>query len=102
MDMKKLHTEEVDTLFGAILSLKNEEECYKFFEDVCTVKEILDIAQRLKTAKMLRGGSNYIEICAETGMSSATISRVSKCLEYGSGGYDMVMSRLSGKDKKVD
>ena len=99
MEIKKLHTKDVDALFEAILSLKNEEECYKFFEDVCTVKEILDIAQRLKTAKMLRGGSNYIEICAETGMSTATISRVSKCLEYGSGGYDLVLDRLSGKEK---
>ena len=99
MDMKKLHTEDVDTLFKAILSLKDLEECYKFFEDVCTVKEILDIAQRLKTAKMLRSSSSYVEICAETGMSTATISRVSKCLEYGSGGYDLVLNRLSGKEK---
>lgn len=99
MNMSKLHTKEVDALFEAILSLDSVEECYKFFEDVCTVKEILDIAQRLKTAKMLRSGSNYIEICAETGMSTATISRVSKCLEYGSGGYDIVLGRLSGKEK---
>ena len=91
--MKKLHTKDVDALFEAILSLKNIDECYRFFEDACTVKEILDIAQRLKAAKMLKAGKNYIEVCAETGMSSATISRVSRCLEYGDGGYDLVIKR---------
>ncbi len=92
--MKKLHTEDVDTLFRAILSLKTVDECYSFFEDACTVKEIIEIAQRLKAARMLTSGSNYIAVCNETGMSSATISRVSKCLEYGSGGYEMVINRL--------
>lgn len=98
--MEKLHTKEVDALFEAILSLKTLDECYKFFEDACTIKEILDIAQRLKAAKMLRGGKNYMEVCAETGMSSATISRVSRCLEYGSGGYDLAITRLEEKDEK--
>ena len=93
--MEKLHTFEVDELFRAILSLENEEECYQFFEDVCTVKEILDMAQRLKAAKMLKDGENYNIITKETGMSTATISRVNKCLEYGSGGYDIVLSRLT-------
>lgn len=96
--MEKLHTKDVDALFEAILSLENLEECYNFFEDVCTVKEILDIAQRLKAAKMLRAGKNYVEVCAETGMSTATISRVSKCLEYGSGGYDLAIKRTAKKD----
>ena len=91
--MKNLHTKEVDELFAAILSLESIDECYKFFEDVCTIKEILDIAQRLKAAKMLSSGSNYIEVCRETGMSSATISRVSRCLEYGAGGYELAISR---------
>ena len=91
---KGLQSAAVSHFFDAVLSLENKEECYKFFEDVCTVKEILDIAQRLKAAKMLRAGANYVEVCTETGMSTATISRVSKCLEYGSGGYDIVLNRV--------
>lgn len=98
--MKSWHTKEVDALFEAILSLESVEECYQFFEDACTVKEITDIAQRLKSAKMLASGSNYTEVSKETGMSTATISRVNKCLEYGSGGYKMVIERLEGKQKK--
>lgn len=100
--MEKLHTKEVDALFEAILSLKNLDECYKFFEDACTIKEIFDIAQRLKAAKMLKGGSNYFEVCNELGMSSATISRVSRCLEYGAGGYQLVLDRLDKKEKKSE
>ncbi len=96
--MEKLHTKDVDTLFKAILSLETVEECYKFFEDACTVKEILEIAQRLRAAKMLRSGANYTEVCKETGMSTATISRVSKCLEYGGGGYSIVLERLDDED----
>ena len=92
--MEKLHTKDVDNLFSAILSLETIDECYKFFEDALTVKEILDVAQRLKAAKMLKDGENYAVIGKETGMSTATISRVSKCLEYGSGGYDIVLERL--------
>lgn len=95
--MKKLHTKEVDTLFEAILSLESIDECYSFFEDVCTVREILDIAQRLKAAKMLKDRENYAVISKATGMSTATISRVSKCLEYGEGGYELALSRLEKK-----
>lgn len=84
----------MDTLFRAILSLENVEECYKFFEDICTVKELLEIAQRLKAASMLKNGENYSVVCKETGMSTATVSRVNKCLEYGAGGYDMVLMRM--------
>ena len=91
--MEALHTEEVDTLFDAILSLKTREECYKFFEDALTVREVLDIAQRLKAAKMLKNGNSYTEVCKETGMSTATISRVSKALEKGEGGYELVIKR---------
>lgn len=98
--MKKLHTKEVDTLFEAILSLESVEECYSFFEDVCTIREILDIAQRLKAAKMLKSGENYAVISRETGMSTATISRVSKCLEYGDGGYELALERLEKKGIK--
>ena len=98
--MDKLHTPQVDELFEAILSLENPEECYRFFEDVCTVKEIMDIAQRLKTAKMLSRGANYQEIYKETGCSTATISRVRRCLEYGAGGYQTVLARASEKENQ--
>lgn len=100
--MDKLHTKEVDTLFEAILSLKTLEECYDFFEDACTVKEIFDIAQRFKAANMLKSGKNYLEVCAETGMSSATISRVSKCLEYGTGGYLLAIERQNEKENQSE
>lgn len=96
--MSKMHRPEVDMLFEAILSLETVEECYKFFEDACTIKEVLEIAQRLKAAQMLRDGVNYAEITKETGMSTATISRVNRCLEYGEGGYSMVLDRLVKKD----
>ena len=92
--MSKLHTQEVEELFKAILSLKTVDECYKFFGDACTIKEVLEIAQRLKAAKMLREGINYAVITKETGMSTATISRVNRCLEYGDGGYSMILDRL--------
>ena len=95
--MEVLHTKEVDALFDAILSLKTRDECYKFFEDALTVREILDIAQRLKAAQMLKAGSSYTDVCAQTGMSTATISRVSKALERGAGGYQLVMSRMEEK-----
>ena len=97
--MEVLHTEEVDALFDAILSLKNREECYKFFEDALTVREILDIAQRLKAAELLKAGKSYNDVCAETGMSTATISRVSKALERGAGGYSIVLERLGKLEK---
>ena len=88
-----LHTKDIDTLFDAILSLNSREECYKFFEDALTVKEIQDVAQRLKAAKMLSDGRSYLDVSLETGMSTATISRVSKALERGTGGYKMILSR---------
>ncbi len=93
----KIHNSEVDALFCAILSLENHDECYKFFKDALTEKEILDIAQRLKAAKMLRGGSSYTAVSTATGMSTATISRVSKALERGEGGYALVLERTEGR-----
>ena len=93
--MKPLHNSDVDALFEAILTLNSVEECYAFFEDACTIKEILDISQRLKAARMLSSGANYADISRETGMSTATISRVSKCLEYGAGGYRLAIQRTS-------
>lgn len=80
-----------DDLFKAILTLESVEDCRKFFEDVCTIKELEAIAQRLDVAKMLSNGKNYQEISKETGASTATISRVAKCLNYGAGGYDLVL-----------
>ena len=97
--MEMIHTKEVDEFFDAILSLEDRDECYKFFEDALTVREILDIAQRIKAAKMLRDGKSYNDVCAATGMSTATISRVSKALERGAGGYRLVLERLENGEK---
>ncbi len=97
--MDKLHTPDVDRLFRAILTLETMEDCYSFFEDACTVKEILDISQRLKAAEMLKNGENYVVVSKTTGMSTATISRVNKCLEYGTGGYKKVLEKLEGEEK---
>ena len=85
--MDCLHTQSVDRLFEVILKLENIDECYDFFEDICTIKEVQDIAQRLEVAFMLDEGKNYQEISRATGASTATISRVKKCLVYGCGGY---------------
>ncbi len=93
--MGNWHTKETDELFRAIASLQTMEECYSFFEDACTIKEIIEIAQRLRVAKMLSKGASYQSISKETGVSTATISRVNKCLEYGNGGYRLAINRLS-------
>ena len=91
---KKIRTESVDHLFEAILSLTSKEECYSFFEDVCTVNELLSLSQRFEVAKMLRSHKTYLEIADKTGASTATISRVNRSLNYGNDGYDMVFARL--------
>ena len=91
---------DVMEFFSAILSLENEDECSAFFEDVCTFKELNDIAQRLRAAKLLKSGASYTEISGATGMSTATISRVNRCLAYGSGGYKMVIERMEEKSDK--
>ena len=91
---KKIRTESVDYLFDAILSLKDKEECYTFFEDVCTINELLSLSQRLEVAKVLREQKTYLEIAEKTGASTATISRVNRSLNYGNDGYDMVFERL--------
>ena len=91
---KNIRTEEVDHLFDAILCLKDKEECYAFFEDVCTVNELLSISQRYEVAKMLRENSTYRDIADKTGASTATISRVNRSLNYGCDGYDMGFKRL--------
>ena len=92
--MQNWYTEDVRELFEAIACLENEEECRRFFEDACTVREIIEIAQRLKVARMLNDKVSYNAINRETGVSSATISRVSRCLDYGSGGYDLALERM--------
>ena len=88
---KKIRTEAVDYLFSAILSLKDKEECYTFFEDICTINELLSLSQ----AKMLREHKTYLEIAEKTGASTATISRVNRSLNYGNDGYDMVFERIN-------
>ncbi|MDD6212582.1 MAG: YerC/YecD family TrpR-related protein [Clostridiales bacterium] len=95
---KKIKTEAVDHLFQAILQLQSVDECYAFFEDVCTVNELLSLSQRYDVAKMLREGRTYLEIAEKTGASTATISRVNRSLNYGSDGYDLVFRRLQEDD----
>lgn len=92
---KKVKTESLDFLFDAILCLKDKEECYTFFEDICTVNELLSITQRFEVAKMLREQKTYLEIAEKTGASTATISRVNRSLNYGNDGYDMVFERMN-------
>ena len=94
---KKLKTEAVDHLFEAILCLENKDECYAFFEDVCTVNELMSLSQRFEVAKMLREQKTYLEIAEKTGASTATISRVNRSLNYGNDGYDMVFERMTNK-----
>ena len=95
---KNVHTEAVNHLFDAILSLENKEECYRFFEDVCTVNELLSLSQRYEVARMLRAQKTYLDIAEKTGASTATISRVNCSLNYGNDGYDMVFERVSVDD----
>ena len=93
----KFQNKEVDDLFQAILALENEEECYRFFEDICTIKELQSIAQRLQVAKLLREKKTYSDIEELTKASTATISRINKCLNYGSDGYKLILDRLDNK-----
>lgn len=96
---KNIRTEAVNHLFEAVLSLKDSEECYAFFEDICTVNELMSLSQRYEVAKMLRNHNTYLEIAEKTGASTATISRVNRSLNYGNDGYDMVFARVD-RDKK--
>ena len=99
---KKIRTEAVDYLFSAILSLENKEECYTFFEDICTINELLSLSQRFEVAKMLREHKTYLEIADKTGASTATISRVNRSLNYGNDGYDMVFERIGmGREEET-
>ncbi len=90
----KIKSKQVDDLFEAILQLETIEECYRFFEDICTIKEIQSIAQRLEVAKLLTLNKTYNEIEEETGASTATISRINRALNYGEGGYKIILEKL--------
>ena len=94
---RKIQDEYTDFLFDAVLSLQNREECYRFFEDLCTVPELKAISQRLVGADMLRKKMVYNDIVAKTGASTATISRVKRALDYGSDGYELVFTRMEEK-----
>ena len=93
--MSKIRCESVDRLFQTILNLETVEECYAYFEDICTIKEIQDMSQRLDTAILLSTGMSYQKIAEAVDVSSATIGRVSKCLNYGTGGYRKAIDKLS-------
>lgn len=94
MQLKKLNDKAIDQLFEAVLTLESVEECYVFFDDLCTVNEIKSLSQRLEVARMLRKSYTYSQIEAETGASTATISRVKRCLNYGNDGYKLALERL--------
>ncbi|OAK70952.1 YerC/YecD family TrpR-related protein [Lederbergia galactosidilytica] len=97
MQIEKLRGKELDQLFDAILTLQNREECYRFFDDLCTINEIQSLSQRLEVARMLREGNTYHKIESETGASTATISRVKRCLNFGNDTYEMVLDRVEGE-----
>ena len=99
---KKLESESVDQLFEGILALRTREECYAFFEDICTANELVSIAQRFAVARMLFENMTYTRISEATGASTATISRVNRALSFGSDGYSMILSRLAEEKKQED
>ncbi len=92
---KKIRTDAVNQLFHAIMTLENQEECYNFFEDLCTINELLSLSQRFEVATMLRNHKTYLEIAEKTGASTATISRVNRSLNYGMDGYELVFDRMN-------
>lgn len=94
---KKIKTDAVDHLFDAILQLQTREECYSFFEDLCTVNELLSLSQRFEVATMLNERKTYLEIAEKTGASTATISRVNRSLNYGNDGYALVFDRTKNE-----
>lgn len=99
--MRKIDNADVNKLYKAILSLNTVEECSAFFDDACTIQEIEAIAQRFEVALQLSEGKSYVDINKSTGASTATICRVSKCLNYGNGGYKTVIDRIKEDDKNV-
>lgn len=97
--MEKTDAKAAKQFYSAVLKLRTEDECRAFFDDVCTIKELQDLIQRFQVAVLLAQGSNYLEISNQIGVSSATISRVNRCLVYGDGGYSTVISRLDEEGK---
>lgn len=89
-----------DALFDAILSLRDREECYRFFDDLCTVKEISDMSQRLEAAKLLLEGKTYEQIVKSAEISTATISRINRCIQYGAGGYQTIIERMQQPEQE--
>lgn len=92
--MKDFHNNDTDKLIETVSKLKNKEDCYEFFEDLCTIKEILEMSKRLKAAYLLKQGYSYQEIIKEISISTATLSRISKCINYGSGGYEKALKNI--------
>ena len=91
--------QQTDELFRSILALSSIEECYAYFEDLCTVKEVRDMGQRLQVAALMRSGSSYLDAQQATGASSATIGRVKRCLDYGAGGYELILDRMKEEQR---
>ncbi len=100
--VSKLKSREMDALFEAVLLLQDQEECYRFFEDVCTISELMAISQRLEVAKLLENNVTYQEIAQRLGASTATISRVNRCLTYGAGGYRLILDRMAQEEGKEE
>ena len=99
--MKNDHNENIEFMYKGIVSLETVEDCKSFFEDICTISEIQEMSRRLRAAKLLSEGVVYSEISAQTGLSTATISRVNHCLKYGSEGYLKVLERMKLEDRKL-
>jgi len=100
MFSSRLKSEQADNLARAILALNSEEDCYRLFEDLFTIREIQDLGQRLEVARLLQNQSTYTEIVEKTGVSTATIGRVNRALNYGAGGYQLVLSRIAEAEKE--
>ena len=99
-EKKPRHNAMTDALFDAILSLKDKEECYQFFDDLCTIKEIADMSQRLEAAKLLLAGKTYEQIVKSAEISTATISRINRCIQYGTGGYQAIIERVRSRQEE--
>lgn len=97
--MKEMNDKSIETLFNAVLTLKNKDECRRFFSDLCTISELKSMSQRMEVALMLKNGSVYTDIAERTGASTATISRVNRCINYGSDGYNLVIGRMEKSDE---
>ncbi len=98
---EKLRNPETDRLFEGVLALCDREECYRFFEDLCTVAELKELGQRFEVARLLSTGATYHEIVSRTGASTATVSRVKRALEYGADGYKLILARLAAGTAKT-